>query len=119
MRARQRWPDATESELSLGQQLFVDRCQDCHDHPDVTFLPEDEWPSTMRRMSRYAKLEETEGRAVLRFVLTSRGQVFGHRAAFDETERPIELRPDLPGPPAPETEGIDLPSGPPPAPTPD
>lgn len=85
-RAESRWSDTSETELLLGRRLFMEKCKDCHRHPDVTYLPENEWPTTMVQMGKYAKLVASERRAVLRFILTARAAVFGHSAAFAEPE---------------------------------
>ncbi|OQX69132.1 MAG: hypothetical protein B6A08_06560 [Sorangiineae bacterium NIC37A_2] len=85
-RAESRWPDTSEEELLRGRQLFMERCNECHRHPDVTYLPEQQWPTTMVQMGKYAKLTDAERKAVLRFILTARASVFGHSAAFVEPE---------------------------------
>ncbi len=87
-RAESRWPDTSEAELLLGRRLFMERCNECHRHPDVTYLPEQQWPTTMVQMGKYAKLTDAERKAVFRFILTARASVFGHSSAFVEPEEP-------------------------------
>lgn len=87
-RAKARWSDTSDAELKEGHQVFTSVCNDCHEEPDVTILPEDEWPATVHRMAKYADLDPTKARAALRFILTSRAAVFGKTAAFENVTHP-------------------------------
>lgn len=101
-RAKERWPDTSEAELQAGRRSFMESCNECHGHPDVTSLREDEWPPTIERMSGKAKLSDEQSQAVLRFVLTARARVMGARGAFEAPKEGASSDPPRSGQASPE-----------------
>lgn len=63
------FPEATDASLTAGRDLFVARCADCHDHPDVMSIPDDEWPGVMKSMGAKAELDADQAASVKRFIL--------------------------------------------------
>jgi hypothetical protein len=72
--ATSKWPEANESSLAAGRDLFIGNCNGCHRYPDVEAVPEQRWPRTMRRMAKKAHLGPEEEQKILRFVLTARAR---------------------------------------------
>lgn len=70
--AKAKWPDTTEQSLTAGRELFIARCNRCHDHPDVRAVSESEWPDIIERMGDKADLNAAQKRSVLHFVLAAR-----------------------------------------------
>jgi cytochrome c5 len=70
--AQTRWPDATEQSLAEGRELFVQRCQKCHDLPDRHAYDETRWPEILNEMAKKAKLDARQHESVLRFILVER-----------------------------------------------
>jgi len=71
-RAQARWPDASETTLATGRDLFASHCNACHSYPDVAAIPEDRWRPILAKMSRKAGLDQGQDEAVLRFILVAR-----------------------------------------------
>ena len=69
--AASKWPAATETSLSEGRDLFIARCNGCHDYADLKKIPEGQWPEIMKRMGKNAKLDAKQTEAVLEFVLVA------------------------------------------------
>ena len=69
--AASKWPSATESSLTEGRDLFIARCNGCHDYADLKKIPEGQWPEIMKRMGKNAKLDAKQAEAVLEFVLVA------------------------------------------------
>jgi mono/diheme cytochrome c family protein len=67
-----RWPGATASELAAGHELFLAKCNGCHNYPDLAALSEDRWPGILDKMAKKAHLSPPERDEVLRFVLAAR-----------------------------------------------
>ena len=72
--AKSRFPDATDASLSSGRDLFLAKCNGCHDYPDLSSVAEGAWPKIMGRMGPNAKLDAAQTDAVLRFVLVARAR---------------------------------------------
>jgi cytochrome c5 len=71
--ARVRWPETTEADLAEGRELFVTRCNRCHDLPDRRAYDEQRWPRILDTMGPRAKLDRRQHQLVLRFILVERG----------------------------------------------
>src|SRR5580658_8968765 len=67
--ASTRWPGVTASSLSAGRDLFLAKCNACHDYPDLTAIPEARWPGIIDEMGGKAHLGTEEKGEVLYFVL--------------------------------------------------
>jgi hypothetical protein len=72
--ASARWPGVTEGALAAGHQLFVTKCNGCHDYPDLTAIPERRWPGILEKMAKKSHLNAEERDNVLHFVVASRSQ---------------------------------------------
>jgi hypothetical protein len=72
--ASTRWPGVTAESLSRGRELFVGKCHECHDYPDLAAIADDRWPSIVKRMGGKAHLAPEESDAVLHFILASRSE---------------------------------------------
>jgi len=72
--ASTRWPGATESSLSAGRDLFLAKCNACHDYPDLAAISDERWPHILDKMARKADLAAEQRDAVLHFVLASRSE---------------------------------------------
>jgi hypothetical protein len=72
--ASTRWPGATERSLSVGHDLFLEKCNACHDYPDLAAIPDERWPHILDKMARKADLDAGQRDAVLHFVLASRSE---------------------------------------------
>ncbi len=70
--ARAEYPEVTGATLTAGRDLFVAHCNECHGHPDVTAIAEDEWPGIVKEMGRKAKLDGKQAASVLRFIQSVR-----------------------------------------------
>jgi hypothetical protein len=73
-RASTRWPGVTASSLSTGHDLFIAKCNGCHGYPDLTAIPDEDWPGILEKMAKKADLGAEERDAVLHYVLTSRSE---------------------------------------------
>jgi hypothetical protein len=62
----------TEEQLENGRKLFVGKCGECHDHPDLTAVRLGKWPAIMKDMLEKAELEKDAAASadVVSFVLT-------------------------------------------------
>ena len=72
--AATKWKGTTPEKLAEGRKLFSEKCNGCHNHPDVDAIPEAKWPGIVAEMREKAKLDEKQGESVLAFVLASRKQ---------------------------------------------
>jgi cytochrome c5 len=72
--ATARWPNETAASLAHGHDLFVTKCNACHDHPDLTAIADDRWPNIIKSMGGKAHLTPAESDAVLHFILASRSE---------------------------------------------
>jgi cytochrome c5 len=69
--AEQRWPGTTAAQLEQGRTLFIAKCNQCHDYPDLHAVPESRWPDVLKQMGEKAKLSSDEATQVLHFVLAA------------------------------------------------
>ena len=72
--ASTRWPGATATSLAAGRDLFLAKCNSCHDYPDLAAIPDERWPHILDKMARKADLATEQRDAVLHFVLASRSE---------------------------------------------
>lgn len=72
--ATARWPNETAASLSHGRDLFVAKCNACHDHPDLAAIADDRWPNIIKSMGGKAHLTPPDGDAVLHFILATRSE---------------------------------------------
>jgi hypothetical protein len=72
--ASARWPGATAESLAHGRQLFVSKCNACHESPDVAAIADDRWPGIVKSMGNKAHLTADERETLLHFVLASRAE---------------------------------------------
>ena len=65
--------NVTDEQLEHGRTLFVSKCGECHDHPDLTLIKLSKWPGIMTDMVEKADLDkDAAGKAdVTVFVLTA------------------------------------------------
>lgn len=75
VRARARWPEASEASLSQGRTTFLSHCGRCHDHPDPARHDEKEWTYYVREMSPRAQLDADEQRDMLRFLIAAHDEL--------------------------------------------
>lgn len=66
---------ASEESLATGRELFVNKCNNCHGHPDVNYKSEAEWPEVVKRMGGKADLDAKQSDAVLQFILANHANV--------------------------------------------
>jgi hypothetical protein len=76
--ATARWPGTSEASLSAGHDLFLAKCNACHDYPDLVAISEDRWPHTLEKMGNKAHLSPNEREEVLRYVLAARSEAVAH-----------------------------------------
>lgn len=72
--ASTRWPGVTASSLALGRDLFLTKCNGCHEYPDLSAIADARWPGILEGMARKAHLGAEERDAVLHYVLASRSE---------------------------------------------
>lgn len=76
--AQSRWPDASAATLEQGRQLFLGRCNACHDYPDRAAIAAERWPAIVEGMGAKAHLEAADRALVLRFILATRVEAPTH-----------------------------------------
>ncbi|HEY2513830.1 MAG TPA: hypothetical protein VGI39_23340 [Polyangiaceae bacterium] len=72
--ASARWPGTTAESLAAGRDLFLAKCNNCHDYPDLGSVAEDKWPGTIEKMGQKANLGNEQREQVLHFVLAARSE---------------------------------------------
>ena len=72
--ASARWPGTTTESLAAGRDLFLAKCNNCHDYPDLASVSEDKWPGTIEKMGKKADLGNEQREQVLHFVLAARSE---------------------------------------------
>ncbi len=65
--------NTTEEQLEHGRTVFVGKCGECHDHPDLTAVRLSKWPAILKDMLEKAELEKDAAASadVTSFVLTA------------------------------------------------
>lgn len=71
--AKARDANTTEEQLESGRKLFVEKCGECHDHPDLTAVRLSKWPGILKEMLEKADLEKDAAASanVTAFTLTA------------------------------------------------
>jgi hypothetical protein len=72
--ASTRWPGVTASSLSAGRDLFLAKCDGCHNYPDLASIPDGRWPSILESMAKKSHLGAEERDEVLHYVLAARSE---------------------------------------------
>ncbi|SRR6266404_1068345 len=63
------WLDRLSAqELSMGREVFVSRCLECHTLPSVRKYSRNEWPHLVARMAGRANLTTSDQRAVIGYL---------------------------------------------------
>jgi mono/diheme cytochrome c family protein len=75
--ASTRWPGVTAGSLAAGRDLFLAKCNGCHDYPDLAAISDERWPNILDKMAKKADLGAEQRDAVLHFVLASRAEPGG------------------------------------------
>jgi cytochrome c5 len=70
--ASTKWKGVTESSLNAGRETFLAKCNACHDYPDLTVIPDEDWPSIVDRMGDKAELDPAKKEAVLHYIVAAR-----------------------------------------------
>jgi len=70
--ASTRWPGVTPASLAVGHDLFLAKCNSCHEYPDLGAISEGRWPGIVESMGKKSQLAAEERDAVLHYVLASR-----------------------------------------------
>jgi hypothetical protein len=78
--ASTRWPGATAGALAAGRDLFLAKCDGCHNYPDLTAIAEEQWPGILDRMAKKSHLDAEERDEVLHYVLAARSEQSGQKA---------------------------------------
>lgn len=72
--ATERWPGVTASALAAGHDLFLAKCNGCHDYPDLAEIDEERWPGILDKMAKKSHLDAGERDEVLHYVLAARSE---------------------------------------------
>jgi hypothetical protein len=72
--ASARWPGTTASSLAAGRDLFLVKCNGCHDYPDLAAIADERWPHIVEKMGTKSHLNPAERDEVLRYVLAWRSE---------------------------------------------
>jgi len=60
-------------ELSIGREVFVSRCLECHTLPSVAKYSRNEWPRLVARMAGRANLTVSDQEAVTSYLRAASG----------------------------------------------
>lgn len=71
-KARAKDPAADAAAVGAGRDLFVAKCGECHDHPDVMAIEDARWPGILEEMGEKAEIDAAQRAGVLRFILAVR-----------------------------------------------
>jgi len=72
--ASARWPGVTVSSLAGGRELFLAKCNGCHEYPDLSVIGDQRWPGILERMARKSHIDADGRDAILHYVLAVRSQ---------------------------------------------
>jgi len=65
------WSDTTRAELEQGRAVVVSSCIKCHGYPSPGDETPAEWPAVAKQMSKKAKLDAAQTRAVVRYLVSA------------------------------------------------
>ncbi len=108
--AQQKWPDATEAQLTQGHDLFTAKCNGCHGYPDVATIADEKWPDIMKSMGSKADLDDKQTEAVLRFVVSSKASGSAPATTGASTASPASSPAAPPAPAAPAASAAPAPA---------
>jgi hypothetical protein len=66
--ASARFDRISTQELSIGREVFVSRCLECHTLPSVAKYSRNEWPRLVARMAARANLTTSDQRVVTGYL---------------------------------------------------
>jgi mono/diheme cytochrome c family protein len=69
--ARRDDPTASSDSLAQGRELFVQRCDTCHELPAVSSQTLSAWPHIVDTMTKRSALDDQQHQAVLRYILAA------------------------------------------------
>ena len=70
--AQKKFAQATQESLKAGHSIYIGQCTNCHGAKAVKSEPENEWVEIIDRMAVKAKLNASEKKQVLEYVLSAR-----------------------------------------------
>src|SRR5438477_4397820 len=71
--ASARFDRLSAQELSMGREVFVSRCLECHTLPSVAKYSRNEWPHLVARMAGRANLTTSDQEAVTSYLRAASG----------------------------------------------
>jgi mono/diheme cytochrome c family protein len=66
-------PQGADPQVTQGRELFVAKCNGCHQYPELTAIDEKDIPSIVKRMGGKANLDDKQTAAVESYVRAGRG----------------------------------------------
>lgn len=57
--------------LTLGRQLYLQRCSECHHLKRPAFLPHHEWPEMVRKMAKEAKINPDQQLVITQYLVAA------------------------------------------------
>jgi len=75
-RASKKWPATTLDDLTVGRNLFMDKCSQCHGLKDSKDVPAEQWSATVQRMrdKHGLKIPENDAQLVIRYLYAMAGR---------------------------------------------
>ena len=75
-RASKEWPATTLDDLTVGRNLFMDRCNQCHGLKDAKDVPADQWSATVQRMREKhgLKIADNDAQLIVRYLYAMAGR---------------------------------------------
>jgi cytochrome c5 len=75
-RASKKWPATTLEDLTVGRNLFMDKCNQCHALKDSKAVPPDQWSATVQRMRHKhgLKIPENDAQLIIRYLYAMAGR---------------------------------------------
>jgi cytochrome c5 len=75
-RASKRWPATTLEDLTVGRNLFMDKCNQCHGLKDAKSVPAAQWSATVQRMRKKhgLKIPENDAQLIIRYLYAMAGR---------------------------------------------
>jgi cytochrome c5 len=69
-RASKKWPATTLEDLTVGRNLFMDKCNQCHGLKDAKSVPAAQWSATVQRMRHKhgMKIPENDAQLIIRYL---------------------------------------------------
>ncbi|MFN6038302.1 MAG: c-type cytochrome [Bacteroidota bacterium] len=73
--AQKKFPGISQADLDEGQNIFNNDCSKCHGVPKIKSRGEEGWKKVVDWMAPKAKLNDSQKKKLLEFVLSSREQL--------------------------------------------